>query len=117
MKRLIPLLPLLAGCVDPELLMRQQRAADHAACVDYGFRPGTDAYANCRMQVDQRREERSFQEDLARQAESAEQQRRLARSLRGNGQCDDGRYRTSNGGRAEPFGDEEDCRRYGDGLK
>ncbi|CBS90012.1 hypothetical protein [Azospirillum lipoferum] len=35
----------------------------------------------------------------------------------GNGQCDDGRYRTSNGGRAESGTDEWDCRRFGDGRK
>lgn len=34
-----------------------------------------------------------------------------------NGQCDDPRYRTSNGGRAETGSDERDCRRYGDGRK
>jgi len=34
-----------------------------------------------------------------------------------NGRCDDPRYRTSNGGRAEPGSDERDCRRYGDGRK
>ncbi len=35
----------------------------------------------------------------------------------GNGQCDDARYRTSNGGRAEAASDEWDCRRFGDGRK
>ncbi|MBK1842553.1 hypothetical protein JHL17_34685 [Azospirillum sp. YIM B02556] len=35
----------------------------------------------------------------------------------GNGQCDDGRYRTSNGGRADSGTDEWDCRRFGDGRK
>lgn len=35
----------------------------------------------------------------------------------GNGQCDDSRYRTSNGGRAEAGTDEWDCRRFGDGRK
>lgn len=35
----------------------------------------------------------------------------------GNGQCDDARYRTSNGGRAEAGSDEWDCRRFGDGRK
>ena len=35
----------------------------------------------------------------------------------GNGQCDDGRYRTSNGGRAASGTDEWDCRRFGDGRK
>lgn len=35
----------------------------------------------------------------------------------GNGQCDDSRYRTSNGGHAESGTDEWDCRRFGDGRK
>lgn len=35
----------------------------------------------------------------------------------GNGQCDDARYRTSNGGRADAGTDERDCRRFGDGRK
>lgn len=35
----------------------------------------------------------------------------------GNGQCDDARYRTSNGGRAASGTDEWDCRRFGDGRK
>jgi predicted small secreted protein len=34
-----------------------------------------------------------------------------------NGRCDDGDYRTSNGGRARSGTDERDCARYGDGLK
>ena len=42
---------------------------------------------------------------------------RQQRSYANNGRCDDARYRTSNGGRAEPGTDERDCRRYGDGRK
>lgn len=34
-----------------------------------------------------------------------------------NGRCDDPRYETSNGGRANPGTDERDCRRFGHGLK
>lgn len=34
-----------------------------------------------------------------------------------NGRCDDPRYNTSNGGRAEVGTDDYDCSRYGDGLK
>lgn len=40
-----------------------------------------------------------------------------SRRYANNGQCDDPRYRTSNGGRAEAGSDERDCRRYGDGRK
>lgn len=34
-----------------------------------------------------------------------------------NGRCDDPRYNTSNGGRAEAGTDDYDCSRFGDGLK
>lgn len=34
-----------------------------------------------------------------------------------NGRCDDPRYNTSGGGRAEAGTDEFDCSRHGDGLK
>lgn len=34
-----------------------------------------------------------------------------------NGRCDDPRYRTSNGGLAEPGTDEHDCQQFGDGLR
>jgi len=34
-----------------------------------------------------------------------------------NGQCDDPRYNTSNGGRAEAGTDDYDCSRRGDGIK
>jgi len=42
----------LCGCASPERLA----AADDARCTSYGFRPGTDAYANCRMQADMQRQ-------------------------------------------------------------
>lgn len=42
---------------------------------------------------------------------------RYQRSYANNGRCDDARYRTSNGGRADPGTDERDCRKYGDGRK
>ena len=34
---------ILASCVSPEELRRE----DEATCADYGFRPGTDAFASC----------------------------------------------------------------------
>ncbi|MFD1331095.1 hypothetical protein ACFQ4O_03705 [Methylopila musalis] len=47
----------LAGCaVDPA----QQRAMDIAQCREYGMRPGTEAFATCRMTLDvERKRERS----------------------------------------------------------
>jgi hypothetical protein len=43
---------LLAGCVSPE----EQRAMDQRQCSGYGFTPGTDAFANCMMNVTQQRD-------------------------------------------------------------
>lgn len=43
----------LAGCVTAE----EQRAADEARCLDYGFDPGSSAYADCRLQLDLDRRE------------------------------------------------------------
>lgn len=45
------------GCatVDPA----QQRAADQAQCAGYGYQPGTDAFANCMMKIDTRRQDRA----------------------------------------------------------
>ena len=36
----------------------QLAASDDSQCVSYGFKPGTDAYGNCRLQLDQGRQER-----------------------------------------------------------
>lgn len=41
---------LLAGCNSASLA--EQRAGDEARCRSYGFRPGTDAFAKCLLQVD-----------------------------------------------------------------
>lgn len=38
----------LGGCVTPA----EQRALDEGRCRSYGFRPGSDPYANCLMEVD-----------------------------------------------------------------
>lgn len=57
------LLLALGGCqtaADPG----QLALANHQQCVDYGFKPDTDAYANCRLQLDQTRAEN----DLRRRA-------------------------------------------------
>ncbi|AXE31538.1 hypothetical protein DK842_17515 [Chromobacterium phragmitis] len=56
--KLVPLLiaaaigaPILAACASPEEI----RAMDQRACSGYGFKPGTDTYANCMMkQADKR---------------------------------------------------------------
>ena len=43
---------LLAGCASPA----EVAAADRQTCAGYGFAPGTDAFANCMMQADARRQ-------------------------------------------------------------
>lgn len=43
------------------LTPEQRRAADEAQCRGYGFRAGTDAFANCLMRIDlERRLERAM---------------------------------------------------------
>jgi len=41
----------LAGCVSQE----QITAGDRARCQSYGFKPGTDGFANCMMQQESAR--------------------------------------------------------------
>ena len=48
---LLGLLALPACAANPARLA----AADEQTCAGYGFRPGTDAYANCRMQLHMQR--------------------------------------------------------------
>jgi hypothetical protein len=57
--RFLPLLFLLAACVSPEQQAQQRAATDQNQCSNYGFAVGTDAYAQCRMTIDQQRRARS----------------------------------------------------------
>ncbi len=47
---LLGLASLLAGCVT--MTPEQRRAADEQTCRSYGFKPKTDAFANCLMRID-----------------------------------------------------------------
>jgi hypothetical protein len=38
---------------DPGSTYRSRQAADDRKCREYGFKPGTEAYGNCRLQLDQ----------------------------------------------------------------
>ena len=40
--------PLLSGCVTPQ----ERRAGDEGRCRSYGFRPGTEAFAKCLLDID-----------------------------------------------------------------
>ncbi len=57
---LLSVLGLVAACATPEQLAeqrRQQAAIDTQTCRNYGFRPGTEAFGNCRLQIDLVRQE------------------------------------------------------------
>lgn len=78
-KLTIKLLPILllplaaAGCVSAE----DQRAADQDRCSSYGYRPGTNAFADCMMSQDFKRDD-----DQRRTMESLERQDREDRARR-----------------------------------
>lgn len=40
---------------EPGSLAREREVRDDAKCRQYGFTPGTEAYGNCRLQLDQMR--------------------------------------------------------------
>jgi hypothetical protein len=54
---------MLAGCATPqeiELRRQQQEQADIRSCVELGFKPGTDSFADCRLRlVEMRSRERT----------------------------------------------------------
>ncbi|SFU22285.1 hypothetical protein [Mesorhizobium sp. YR577] len=73
---LIALVPLaVAGCVSSE----DQRAMDQDKCASYGYRPGTNRFADCMMDQDQQRadDQRRTMESLERQ-DARDQARRDA---------------------------------------
>lgn len=45
----------LGGCLTSEQLIAERNAKDDQKCQSYGARPGTDAYVNCRAQLDSAR--------------------------------------------------------------
>lgn len=50
------------GCADPGQVRAEQRADDQQRCSDYGYAPGTDAFADCMMHRTDRREARQDRE-------------------------------------------------------
>lgn len=42
---------LLSACADPVAEQARLDAADHQTCLDLGFKPGTEAYGNCRLKM------------------------------------------------------------------
>lgn len=45
----------LGGCLTTEERIAERSAKDDQKCQSYGARPGTDAYINCRAQLDSAR--------------------------------------------------------------
>lgn len=65
MKKLAPLslLFLLTACATPEQLAQQrqqQEQDDIATCRSYGLRPGSEAFGNCRLQLDLARQQQYY---------------------------------------------------------
>ncbi len=66
MKRIIPLLAMLwlTGCIQTpeqmEALRLEQEQRDNNTCASYGLRPGSEAFGNCRLQLDLAREQRQY---------------------------------------------------------
>ncbi|MFC0220729.1 hypothetical protein ACFFJ7_20325 [Pseudochelatococcus lubricantis] len=48
---------LLGGCMSSAEITRMNAENDKARCSEYGFKPGTEAFAKCRFDLDRRRED------------------------------------------------------------
>ncbi|TYR29460.1 hypothetical protein FY036_21560 [Mesorhizobium microcysteis] len=61
MKPTIPLIVALAALAGCTTTLEERRAADEAVCRDYGFRQGSEAFAEClqRIELDRRAERRA----------------------------------------------------------
>jgi hypothetical protein len=55
----------LTACVTPQQMRARQALSDGMDGQDYGFEPGTDLYATCRMNMAQNRETRQSVEQAA----------------------------------------------------
>lgn len=63
---------LLAACVSPQ----EQQAMDQEQCSSFGFRPGTDAFANCMMQQSAQRADLAERQMEADEIADVERDRR-----------------------------------------
>lgn len=61
MKKFLLIAPLLlAACASPEEIAQRradQEQADMQTCRSYGLRPGSEAFGNCRLQLDLARQQ------------------------------------------------------------
>ncbi len=42
---------MLAACADPAAEQARRDAVDNQDCLDLGFKPGSEAYGNCRLKL------------------------------------------------------------------
>lgn len=60
---LISVFLLLSACQTPEQIAAQREreaVEDHETCLSYGLRPGSEAFGNCRLQLDIARQQRYY---------------------------------------------------------
>jgi hypothetical protein len=69
----------LSGCMDPAQIRAEQHASDRERCTGYGYQPGTDAFADCMMRSDEKRE---YAEQRERQQADEKRQRDADRKAR-----------------------------------
>lgn len=54
---------MLSACATPEQIaaqQRQQALIDEETCKSYGLRPGSEAFGNCRLQIDLARQQQYY---------------------------------------------------------
>jgi len=59
----ISTLLVLAACATPEQIAERQRMQalqDDETCKNYGLRPGSEAFGNCRLQIDLARQQQYY---------------------------------------------------------
>lgn len=67
MKFVLPLVALsLSACVSDSDQQAMNYATDRQRCTDFGFEPGTEAFANCMMAADDRRQMAQMEADRRR---------------------------------------------------
>ncbi len=90
----------LPGCAAYEQAQQQAGARHYAAmqntCASYGFQPGTDAFANCMMRIDQMQRAQANQAVQAYIQQSQEQTNALNAQVRANRPVQTQCYRVGN---------------------
>jgi hypothetical protein len=68
---------MIAGCADGAQSRTRRQVSDQQRCSSYGYEPGTDAFANCMMHRDEKRE---YQRERDQARKDRIRQRALDRS-------------------------------------